>query len=298
MAKPREKVRRFFGEHSEAWLRRYYSHDFDSVSYQDRMQEALRLLEHGGRQHMRVLEVGCGAGVYSRLLQARGHEVFACDIALEMAQKARERIGSRTVVSVGEKLPFRPEAFDAVVALGVISYAADPEAFIASLVRVLRPSGVLIVSSVNHHLLLRRLSDTLSHWPNQLYRWAKVRITGKPLPVAAAADDFYRTHCNYMDARAFDRLLASAGLESYGGSAVDFGRLHFMGKEITPDRPAIALSRCLTRLSRRLPPLQRHSRIYVAAARKPAVVVALPTPIQPVASSASRTISGSGMAEH
>lgn len=296
MDKPREKVRRFFGEHSDAWLTRYYSQDFDSVSYQDRMQEALRLLEHEGRRPMRVLEVGCGAGVYSDLLQARGHEVFACDIALEMAQKTRERIGARTVVSVGEKLPFGPETFDAVVALGVISYAADPEVFIGSLARVLRPGGVLIISSVNQRLLLPRLSDMASHLPNRLYRWAKARITGRPLPLAAAADDFYQTHCNYMDARSFDRLLANAGLDRCGASAVDFGRLHFMGKQVMPERAAIAVSRLLTRLSRRRPRLQRHSRIYVTAARKPAMVVSLRTPTRRAADSDPWASPGSGAA--
>jgi ubiquinone/menaquinone biosynthesis C-methylase UbiE len=269
VAKSPDSVRRFFGEHSDSWLRRYYSGDFDSVNYQDRMHEALRLLEACGEPAMRVLDLGCGAGVQAGALQALGHEVYACDIAFEMAQKARDRIGPSALVAVGEKLPFADESFDAVVALGVIGYSADPQAFLNSLQRVLRPGGLLIISSANERLLLERISGAVSYWPNRCYRWAKARITGRPLPAADTSPGFYLSHYNYMDARRFDQLLAGSGFQRVAGSGVNFGRLHFMGKLLPGEGTAIALSRALTRLSRRIEPLQRHSRIYVTALRKP-----------------------------
>lgn len=274
MARPQENVRRFFGENSDSWLRRYYSGDFDSVNYQDRMREAFRLLAALGRPKMRVLDLGCGAGVQAGELQALGHEVYACDIAFEMAQKAQARVGPTAVVAVGEKLPFADESFDAVIALGVIGYSADPQAFLESLQRVLRPGGLLIISSANDQLLLERLSGAVSHWPNRWYRWAKVRITGRPLPGSDSSAGFYRSHYNYMDARRFDDLLVGGGFQRLAGSGVNFGRLSFMGKVLPGEMVAVALTRMLTRLSRRLAPLQRHSRIYVAALRRPGAATA------------------------
>ena len=46
--------------------------------------------------------------------------------------------------AVGESLPFRDAAFDAVLALWVLNHARDPAAAVAEAARVLRPGGVFI----------------------------------------------------------------------------------------------------------------------------------------------------------
>jgi SAM-dependent methyltransferase len=189
-----------------------------------------------------------------------------------MCRKAAAAIGQRAVVAAGEQLPFAPGSFDAVVGLGVIGYSPSPQAFLASLRQVLRPGGVLVISSASERLLLHSLSASASRWPDRCYRWAKATFTGRPLPDDSAAKGFYRSHYNYMDAREFDALLAAQGFARLGGSGVNFGELRFMGKRILSDAWAIWLTRRFTTLSRRLPFLQRFSRIYVTAVQAPAAV--------------------------
>lgn len=269
MAEVRDSVRRFFGDNADSWQRRYYRRDFDSINYQDRMGEALRLLEAHAGKGLRVLDLGCGAGVLAAQMQARGHEVYACDIALEMAARARDQIGPRAAVAVGEQLPFVAASFDAVVALGVIGYSKNPQAFLASLQRVLKPGGLLVISSADQQLLLEQVSERISRWPSRWYRWAKERLTGRALPQSDKGKDFYRSVYHYRGAREFDALLAQGGFERLAGSGVNFGRLHFMGKPLMGEAMAIWLTRGLTRLSRQVPELQQYARIYVTALRRP-----------------------------
>jgi len=44
---------------------------------------------------MRVLDAGCGPGVYSEWLADRGAKVVALDVSPRMAEIARQRLGSR-----------------------------------------------------------------------------------------------------------------------------------------------------------------------------------------------------------
>ncbi len=46
----------------------------------------------------RVLDMGCGPGVYAELLASKGAEVVALDVSEAMVRLARERLGARARV--------------------------------------------------------------------------------------------------------------------------------------------------------------------------------------------------------
>ena len=67
----------------------------------------LSLLPHVGGK--RVLDAGCGPGVYSEWLVAHGAEVVAVDASLKMVELAKQRLGAAVNVQradLAQPLPF------------------------------------------------------------------------------------------------------------------------------------------------------------------------------------------------
>lgn len=97
----------------------------------------------------RVLEVGCGTGVLTRVLALWPDvgEVVGVDPAPVFLRKARELAAELPNLTFreadGRSLPFENETFDAVVFDSTLSHVPGPERALAEAFRVLRPGGCL-----------------------------------------------------------------------------------------------------------------------------------------------------------
>jgi SAM-dependent methyltransferase len=110
------------------------------------------LQEHLGRYRFarervrgRVLDVACGTGYGTAMLGAVG-----VDLSLEALRYAR-RHPALYLAADAARLPFR-SSFDSVVSFETIEHVAEPDRFVAECARVLRPGGLLIVSTPNREL--------------------------------------------------------------------------------------------------------------------------------------------------
>ena len=101
----------------------------------------------------RVLDIGCGEGQVSRLVEAGGGRAVGIDRTWAHLLAARQRSGGPSYLQGDAgRLPFADRAFDAVVVCLVLEHIDDVDGAISELGRVLAPGGRFIFF-VNHPLL-------------------------------------------------------------------------------------------------------------------------------------------------
>jgi 2-polyprenyl-3-methyl-5-hydroxy-6-metoxy-1,4-benzoquinol methylase len=99
-----------------------------------------------------VLDAGCGVGYGSAYLAEVASRVVAVDIDPESIAYARERYAAPNVeFRLGDlrALELESDSFDVVTSFEVIEHLREQEAFVDELARVLRPDGVLVISTPN-----------------------------------------------------------------------------------------------------------------------------------------------------
>ena len=138
----------------EQEARRYAGqvHGERAAYHSGRLATADRLLDRAGLPAgARVVDFGCGDGVYSRSLAARGFSVLGLDPVATMIELAREGDGTVEFRVGGAAHLAAVGPFDAVVSLNVLAYLTDEEMaqFWAGLEVGLAPGGVLLVSHSN-----------------------------------------------------------------------------------------------------------------------------------------------------
>ena len=100
----------------------------------------------------RVLDAGCGTGYGLAMLLAEGPEsVTGVDISEEALAEAGTRLGDEAelVRADARDLPFDDDSFDMVVCFEVIEHMERQPEALDELKRVMRPGGVLLMSSPN-----------------------------------------------------------------------------------------------------------------------------------------------------
>ena len=103
---------------------------------------------------LRLLDIGCGGGLISEPMARLGAAVTGADAAAENIEVARLHaeqsglaIDYRAVTA--ESLLAEGAQFDVVLALEIVEHVADPQQFLTTCARLLRPGGVLVASTLN-----------------------------------------------------------------------------------------------------------------------------------------------------
>ena len=152
---------------------------------------------HVGLAGKRVLDVGCGGGLLSEGMAARGAEVTGIDLSEKPLGVARLHL-----LESGQKVDYRkisaealademPGAFDAVTCLEMLEHVPNPSSIVTACARLVKPGGQVFFSTLNRNpksylfavigaeyvlkMLPRGTHDYAKFIkPSELSRWAKL----------------------------------------------------------------------------------------------------------------------------
>jgi 2-polyprenyl-6-hydroxyphenyl methylase/3-demethylubiquinone-9 3-methyltransferase len=128
----------------------------------------------------RALDIGCGAGLASEPLARMGATVTAIDAAAENIAVAREHAAAMGVAidyRHGGVEDLAEPPFDLIISLEVIEHVTDPALFLSHVARLLKPEGLLILSTPNRtplsKLMIVTLGEGLGRIPKGTHDWSK-----------------------------------------------------------------------------------------------------------------------------
>ncbi len=160
---------------------------FRSVNYLskavfDRLQGIFQAFMPPDLKGMRCLDVGCGHGGFSESW-ARQTEVIGLDFSIAMLRMA-QKLGLEVYHGDATRLPFRDGLFDVVICASVLQVLSERARLVRELVRVTKPGGLVLLSTLNGDALVRRAFRLLMR--ARIYRRSDIPLS--TLPTLLPAD--------------------------------------------------------------------------------------------------------------
>jgi 2-polyprenyl-3-methyl-5-hydroxy-6-metoxy-1,4-benzoquinol methylase len=244
-----------FNAQAHFWKNLYEEHSLYGAIHRERRAIALRwVADLALPPAARILEVGCGAGLFAVDLARRGYVVEAVDSSPAMVDLARgyaaaAGVTERLTVRIADAhaLPGETRSYTLVIALGVVPFLHSPTAALRDMARVVTPGGYVLLTSDNRW----RLNHVLDPWltpvlapARQIARRLSGRLGGG-LPV------------QQYSYTSLERLMSSAGLIMIRCMTLGFGPFSLCRRPLFPETVAIGVHRRLQSLADRGTPVLR-----------------------------------------
>ena len=157
-----------------------------------------------------VLNLGSGPFFELERLADNGRRFTVCDIDPRAIELARSRYATRLagadVLQPDAALPYPDFSFDAVVSMDVIEHVPEPLPWVREALRVLRPGGLLFLTTPNYgSRSLRVIENTALEAVARLQRFSRKHI-----------------HPTKMDAARLGTVLRDAGVQTLSIERIAF----------------------------------------------------------------------------
>jgi 2-polyprenyl-6-hydroxyphenyl methylase/3-demethylubiquinone-9 3-methyltransferase len=247
----------------------YYEQCHDSPAARARFMPVLeRVLEVRRRENLttenlNVLDIGCGPGAQCLLWADSGHCVSGLDISEDFVRLAENRLQQRGFrgdfrTGTATALPFDSGSKDVALLPELLEHVADWTAVLNETTRVLRPGGVLFLSTTNV------VCPSQNEFDLPLYSWYPAFIKRHVVRLSVTTHPQLANHArypavNWFSYRSLERHLTKIGYRCYSrfdlsrisgrGLILDSvltlarttGALQFVGQLVTPSTTFFAV---------------------------------------------------------
>jgi 2-polyprenyl-3-methyl-5-hydroxy-6-metoxy-1,4-benzoquinol methylase len=155
----------------------------------------------------RLLDVGCGLGVFMQAAQKRGFDVQGTEVSRHAANQVRQQLQIPVFLGELETAAYPPQSFDAVTLWDVLEHVQRPSALLRQVGAILRKDGWLVVRAPNEDTLI-----------NQIARSAYALSAGQIKGPLQRMHEYY--HLYYFTRQTLARLLERHGfriVDRWGG---------------------------------------------------------------------------------
>ncbi len=140
----RQQMREFY-ETSESYKNLLSAHD------EEYLQAYVNLVIRFAPSGSKILDLGCGNGISSRMLNQACYDVVGTDISKLFLEEAQEWCNEKLRYQVCDvlELPFDNDSFDVICSNELIEHLPDVETALKEMIRVVRKGGRIVLSGPN-----------------------------------------------------------------------------------------------------------------------------------------------------
>lgn len=231
---------------------RYYSEQSLEVGTRERLlalrEMVCRQIESGKKIAFDVADIGCGAGTLSQLWAELGHQVYGLDVNSPLVELAQQRANEKNLhidfqIGSATDLPWSDQSMDVCLVPELLEHIAHWEICLDEFSRILRPGGVLYISTTN------RLCPIQEEFNLPLYSWYPAPLKRYYERLAVTDRPEIANYAKYPAVNWFTFYSLRAALDRRGLTAKDRFDVMDLSKKS-------AAQRLLVGLIRTLPPLR------------------------------------------
>jgi len=170
----------------------------------------------------RILDVGCGTGIFTLDLLAAGLRVTGLELSLPMLQRAGNKAAGQPFHMVQgdmRRLPFAYSSFDKTISVTAIEFLEDARGGIAELFRVTRPGGLVVVAVLNSLSPWAARRKAAAKEGHTIFEHVRLRSPAEmaelvPLPALIRTAVHFQKHDDPDQAREIERDGDARGLDT------------------------------------------------------------------------------------
>jgi 2-polyprenyl-6-hydroxyphenyl methylase/3-demethylubiquinone-9 3-methyltransferase len=173
-----------------------------------------------GDATLRVADIGCGAGTQCMMWAELGHKVHGLDVNAPLVELARKRAGEegREIayeIGSASELPWNDASFDVCLVPELLEHVREWQVCVAEFVRILRPGGVLFLSTTN------KLCPRQQEFNLPLYSWYPGFLKRRYERLAMTTRPDLVNHATYPAVNWFSYYALRDHLDGIGMTALD-----------------------------------------------------------------------------
>jgi ubiquinone/menaquinone biosynthesis C-methylase UbiE len=151
----RKQVEQYYNAHAARYEAKFARPLVDQIKRREEEDILSFLFEHLP-QRGRLLELGCGTGLFTLPVARRGYAVTASDVSSGMLAETERKLQDSGLDNVAlvtadcdseDGFPSEMSGFDGVFGIGLLEYITAPDRLFARVFRMLKPGGVAILTA-------------------------------------------------------------------------------------------------------------------------------------------------------